>query len=424
MSKPLVFISHSASRDPYALGVLKKITSQLKRDGFDVWWDEERLQGGDNWRQEINMWLGLCDCAVILFSEKALASHWVLKEATNLIWRRSLDDNFVVLPVLLKDVTHDDLQTEDYGPLAINEIQATGSDTPTGIARKVSQTLAPLKQSAKVASPWRRLEDIIVFSLYEIEIRRPTALIQAASSLGADFGLWQPNLRPSYSERLARILLQVDLATATEALKVLAPLFPDQSKTANRLIDILAIFWINPLAVARLPGLRKLPFEKRVVCVNGKEYPFTSQNYIRRASWATTDWLVVATTKAPGDEERQIDAIEAEIRASLRRNSGVPEAYGYEVVEAHLTRRQAKEPLFIIVPPGLDEDVLDEVRKRFPAFIFFLLVGGELSEVEKKRLKDRNILLLSPELEPGQEESAFAQYIDARAVIASTLRPE
>lgn len=423
MSKPLVFISHSARRDKHAMGVLKKITQQLKQDGFDVWWDEERLKGGDDWRQEINMWLGLCDCAVILFSEKALDSPWVLKEATNLIWRRSLDDNFVVLPVLLKGVTRADLQAEDYSPLAINEIQATPRDTPTRIATKVSQTLAPLKQAANLASPWRRLEDVIVFSLRDIEIKLPSALIQAASSLGADFGLWQPNPRPSYSERLARILLQSDLSAAAKALKVLAPLFPDK-KTAYRLIDILTIFWINPFAVARLPGLRKLPFEERVVCVNGQMFPFTSENYIRRASWANADWLIVEMPKAAGDEERQVDAIEDLIRASLRRKSGVPEPYGYEQVEKHLTRRQAKEPLFIIVPPDLDEDVVEGVRKRFPAFIFFLLVGDELSEAEKQRLKDRNILLLLPELEPGQEESAFAQYIDARSVIANSLGAE
>jgi hypothetical protein len=420
MSKPLVFISHSARRDGAAMEVLNKITARLKRDGFDVWWDQERLSGGEDWRQEINIWLGLCDCAVILFSKKALPSPWVLKEATNLLWRRSLDDSFIVLPVLMPEVERSDLNAEEYKPLAINEIQATPRDTATGIARKVSEKLAPLKESRNLASPLRRLENVVASSLREIEIKQPTTLIEAAECLGEDLGPWQPGPRPGYSERLARLLLRADLSTAKEAMRVLAPHFND-SKTAYRIIDILAIFWINPFAVARLPAIRQFPRAQRIVCVNGKKYPFTAQNYIRRASWATSDWLIVEITNAPGEEEHHVDAIEKEIRAYLRRKSGVPEAYGYEEVEEHLTRREAREPLFIIVPPGLDEDTLDKLREKFPAFIFFLLVGDEISESEKNRLKDRKVILLLPELKPGEEKSAFEQWIDARAVIASSL---
>jgi hypothetical protein len=420
VSKPLIFISHSARQDPPTLRILKKIAARLKEDGFEVWWDEERLQGGDEWRQEINMYLGLCDGALILFSEKALASPWVKKEATNLIWRRSLDDDFKVLPVILTPVERQDLDTDDYAPLAINEIQTLRRETADRIAGRVSRTLEPLKQKLNLKSPWRRLENVIVMALREIEDRRPTALIEAALALGEQWGPWQPNLGGGgYSERLARLMMQSDLCAVTEAMRVLGPLFSDK-KLAFKIIDILAIFWIDPFAVARLPGIRKLPRAQRAVCVNGEKYPFTSENYIRRASWATTDWVIVEISGA-GEEERQVQTIEKEIRAALREKSTLPENYPYAEVEDFVSRREEKEPLFIIVPPKLAEEIVDELRQKFPAFIFFLLVGREVAEAEKRRLRDKYVLMLAPELQPDQEQTAFRQWVDARAVVNSAL---
>src|SRR5262245_18126214 len=108
MPNPRIFISHSAEED-HTRKLLGVLYTGLRNAGFDVLLDKQRRKPGDQWRDELNRWLWQCHGAVILFSEAAMTLQWVLKEATNLTWRRDVsrqftNDSFDVLPVLLPPV--------------------------------------------------------------------------------------------------------------------------------------------------------------------------------------------------------------------------------------------------------------------------------------------------------------------------------
>lgn len=106
-----IFISHS-SRDDGAARALRHRLSQLLADEpyrHRVLLDEEGIRVGNLWLPKLYGWLAECGGAVLLLTEQALASDWVRKEATILLWRQALGSRVVIIPLLI-GVTEDDVR--------------------------------------------------------------------------------------------------------------------------------------------------------------------------------------------------------------------------------------------------------------------------------------------------------------------------
>jgi len=99
-----LFVSHSSKNDA-SLGLLSKICNKLQNhdNGCHVLVDKSGLYPSVDWEQRLDEWLAECHAAVILVTEAALESWWVLKEATILKWRWGLDPNFKHLFIVLLD---------------------------------------------------------------------------------------------------------------------------------------------------------------------------------------------------------------------------------------------------------------------------------------------------------------------------------
>ena len=145
-----ILISHSSSRDLAANGdqgptaiLLDELQRKLKSAGYDVLYDRQ-LRKGEEWRPELHTWMGVCDAAVLLLSKAALEqSPWVLKEATVFFWRRSLQRDFVVIPVLLPGISQSDLTKGNFAAVELNVLQAAiAKDTsdPADVARAAGQS--------------------------------------------------------------------------------------------------------------------------------------------------------------------------------------------------------------------------------------------------------------------------------------------
>lgn len=78
---------------------IEPLAQRLMTEGFEVFWDRERLLTGASWSREIEAALDAADVVVVFWSRAAVQSEWVLSEATEAA-RRS-----VILPVLLDEVT-------------------------------------------------------------------------------------------------------------------------------------------------------------------------------------------------------------------------------------------------------------------------------------------------------------------------------
>ncbi|RKZ70612.1 MAG: hypothetical protein DRQ44_00035 [Gammaproteobacteria bacterium] len=131
MSKKRIFVSHSSKTDAN-ITLLKKVCKGLE----EYKTDEDNLEyqivydlnntiiGGDDWYNSIERWMMEADAAVILFSKAALFdSDWVKKEVSNLSWRKNLDPDFVLIPVLLEGLEPNEFNKGLLGVLQINRIQ-------------------------------------------------------------------------------------------------------------------------------------------------------------------------------------------------------------------------------------------------------------------------------------------------------------
>ena len=87
MPKPRVFISHSARGDDCALALLTLLDQRLRQDGFEVLLDLEGARGRRFLEYKIGTWLDRCHAAIALVTTKALASHYVKFEVSNLLHR-------------------------------------------------------------------------------------------------------------------------------------------------------------------------------------------------------------------------------------------------------------------------------------------------------------------------------------------------
>src|SRR4051812_24231830 len=100
MPRPRIFVSHS-NNDPHSRAYIEAIEATLGAAGFEILVDRTRLEPGNKWRDEIYTWMGLCHAAIILVSDAAIRpeSIWVPRESSILLWRRTLDPAFNVIPV-------------------------------------------------------------------------------------------------------------------------------------------------------------------------------------------------------------------------------------------------------------------------------------------------------------------------------------
>jgi len=413
MAKPLVFISHSA-KDDLARSVLDKLQAALNPD-FEVLLDKLRLQPNDYWARELDIWMSLCHAAVIIFSDDALKSDWVLQEATILRWRRASDPNFVLIPVLLPTVRAKSLkENEKFAPLSLNEIQMAAADTADDAVNKILSALAGVKSSGDKKTPLHELEDLIASRLYELESRNSEALREAALILGVQVP-WQSNNK--YSQQVARALLSADFSAVAKAVVLMAPHM--SRKAAFDLIDRLSPFWVDAQAVAPVPEIIQSPQKQRAICVNGSFLQFTPKSYLGRAQLSMNPWVSVKVNLPKGYEEQpdlQIKLLEKEIQKQILQQLLLADDDEQDLISSGadflLANREKKEPLFIIVPGELDEQVFDALREKFFRFTFFVLKKAELLDPAKLELSC--IRLLEPKLDPQNEEKAFELYSNTR----------
>ncbi len=88
---PKIFISHAWEDKP----LVRRLESELKAAGAEVWVDHEGIRGGDNLPERISEALEWCDTLLLIWSKAASQSHWVVLEWT--IENFLLDDNAAVL---------------------------------------------------------------------------------------------------------------------------------------------------------------------------------------------------------------------------------------------------------------------------------------------------------------------------------------
>jgi PKD repeat protein len=109
-----IFISYSRKDLKFVEG----LASDLKKAGFEVWYDFLRLRGGERWRIEIQNALKASQCVITVLSPDSVASEWVERE---FLFASSLKRR--IIPLLLRecklplnylDLNYIDVRDENY----------------------------------------------------------------------------------------------------------------------------------------------------------------------------------------------------------------------------------------------------------------------------------------------------------------------
>ena len=127
-----LFISHSSHTED-TRKLRDTVANHLDaQPGVEVLWDSD-IKPGDRWRTQLDKWLAECNGGVVLFSQDAVDSAWVLKEAQILTWRRAVVEHFPLVPVLLEPVEPKQTGLADWQPVRINEIQFLQGPNPASM---------------------------------------------------------------------------------------------------------------------------------------------------------------------------------------------------------------------------------------------------------------------------------------------------
>ena len=97
--KVVAFLSHSSKDKPF----IRQLSSDLVKEGIDVWLDEHKILVGDSITEKIGQGLAQSDYFVIALSETSVDSAWVKKELSGALIREVEKREVTVLPILLGD---------------------------------------------------------------------------------------------------------------------------------------------------------------------------------------------------------------------------------------------------------------------------------------------------------------------------------
>jgi CheY-like chemotaxis protein len=92
--KPLVFISYSTEDSDFA----DLVKMKLKEAGIDVWIDQDELDAGEEWRNEIDLGISNADALLLILTPASQRSPYVTYE-----WAYAIGRKKRVIPVLYKD---------------------------------------------------------------------------------------------------------------------------------------------------------------------------------------------------------------------------------------------------------------------------------------------------------------------------------
>ncbi|MCB1743275.1 MAG: toll/interleukin-1 receptor domain-containing protein [Gammaproteobacteria bacterium] len=421
-----IFISHSTKTEPNLrlLGELvdaiadRVIEHAGDRLSLRTVYDRADLVAGDAWYERISQWMAECHVAVILFSEAALFdSDWVRREAAVLTWRRELQKEFVLLPVLLGEVRAEALEQGIYGVMRVAANQCIVCDGDAG-------ALADAIVTALTA----RLEDFAACQAFKAEHASfepieghvcdalageltPRQLDTGAERMGGVPLNWPLDVARRDALRLSRELLK-DPGRTLSRLGALAGELPALERDVSQrlfqhLRELLMSFWVPADTAARVHTAR---LGARVLVCNGRylteQTPdpelngFTSHCLLSRAWPLARSWRKIVLARCD-----DLDSVHAEILShfsACRRKRTLEDKLAYV--------RDCGLQIVIVLPaavlPGQGGDhLLGELLRRYERALFLIDCGERLVQVE-----DDTLVSLDPPIDPHVEEAQYDAY--------------
>ena len=98
-----VFLSHAHQDRAFA----SRLAETLRRHGVPVWFSRDRIQGAQQWHDEIGSALNRCDWFAVLLTPPAVRSDWVKRELLFALQKKRYRKR--ILPLLRRQCRYDRL---------------------------------------------------------------------------------------------------------------------------------------------------------------------------------------------------------------------------------------------------------------------------------------------------------------------------
>lgn len=405
-----VFISYS-SEDPESRSLRDALATALgaEPERFGLLIDNRTLEPGDAWRARINLWVDGCDAALVLLSQEALKSPYVIYENSVLAHRSDADRSLLIIPVLLDDVNIADLKRGLLWPAQLDERQGISGRSEPEIVQAVLGRLGKA-QRCKTPTPVER-RALRLAELFK-GLEEPE-LLEAAGEIDLDLEPW--SLHKDLRLRLALQLQSVGMAAAAPALKVLRRHFPEETR-ANRMrtiVELVGSSWVDSRSAARLAKLIDEARDARSVGVNGRR-TWTAKMYVLGARGeSTADWYFAPCNGIFGEDA--VETLKAKLWSALScALTGDDENVDKEDLRKDLAVfEKARDPVVVAFHhAGITRPLLAELRQEFPSIIFFVLTGEASPLAAEAALE-----VLIPRLGPGDEDASFDRYDDLERLV-------
>ena len=395
-SRGLVFLSHSSRirqeselrpgdslrrhtyRKKYLRQLLSCLDEQLDAAGFPTWLDRLDMGEGENFDTLIYDALGRCQAAVILIDRDALDSDYVRKEVTILHWRKVVGDSIYLLPVLLGDVTDEDLRESELGrqtgidsliPLRPADRKAN-SMAAQSTAEAITHALADATVGWEDAdSPNHRWIDDVSLFLSEAS---PGALQRAARRIGVDDHAWHQAERKR--QAIAAALLSCDARTAYKVLQdIVHQLEPDRAKkTIERSLPL----WVDLQAARIVMSANDLAVDDRVVGLSSRAYRL-GVHLAQRATACAPEYPVLPVPDVTGEEtiEELLDRYDRTLRdlLSISHNATLETLAGYLDLSSGIYVIMRCDSL----TARTAQAVMAGLHQRFPGIVIVVLAGTQ-----------------------------------------------
>jgi len=203
--------------------------------------DFQTLQPGHPWPIQLPEMMAYCHAGILLLTQSAVGSAWVLKEATILAWRAALDPNFRLFVVQLHNVHAEDLRAARFDPVMLDQMERVLAQDPVDIAKKVVEALAATHATA---APLDTLVSDLSILLKQVD---PDRLADIRRRLELPPPPWRPghDNQVHDAELMARWLLRGEIGSYGGVENLIDDLARVTStETVWKIFRVVAPYWV------------------------------------------------------------------------------------------------------------------------------------------------------------------------------------
>ncbi len=421
-----IFLSHSSGNNALTAGVAAILGRQRQADGitpaYDVLVDKERLETGRPWPKQLHAWLAQCHAGLVLLTEEAVKSAWVLKESTILQWRLDRDPAFRLFIVRFAEATDALLEQYRFAPLELRRIHsikvteagaagrpASWSDIETRITNELGKQLVGVRT---YATPFDQLVDDLGKWLGNAS---DSALQEVAERVRAEPPAWdaQRDEREQYLEEIARRILSENLGGFAGVHDLIGVLGRSLDKgPLQDVLDIVAPHWVDGVAASRLRVISNAP-RPITAALNGEAVQqYTARMYVMRAHFMGIDFVLPEV--AGGDAGEGPEYISSQICRWFRdRNI---------LLGSDTAIRKALQTwpatVYVVLPDPIDNAALQQLKSWYEK-VTFIFPTGETMQTDPS-LED--VECLEPAVDVTVETEQQGSFNAAVAFIANKKR--